>query len=99
MFSGLGCSGVGDKDATCRAGRTCAHMPYVTDKYSGNRIHVTDDMLETCPRCQGKGWYNYWPDENKLKMMFYRLTGRLRCILCGGSGSLVTVPWSVFYSE
>lgn len=71
-------------------------MPYVTNKYSGNQIHVTEDMLETCSRCGGKGWCNYFPDENKLKIMFYRLTGGLRCLPCGGSGKTLTEQGRAF---
>ena len=33
-----------------------AHMPYVTNKYSGNRIHVTDDIQkEGYARCTRRG--------------------------------------------
>ena len=70
-------------------------MPYVKNS-AGESFHVTDELLEICPRCEGKGWYNYWPDANKLTTMFFRLIGGLKCVACHGSGNTLTEQGRAF---
>lgn len=65
-------------------------MPYVMNRDTRFQIEVTADKFETCSRCEGKGWYNYFDYESQLKIMFYRLIGALRCIQCGGRGKTLT---------
>jgi hypothetical protein len=43
-----------------------------------------------------QGLVNYFPHENKLKTMFYRLIGGLRCIACRGSGKMLTEQGRAF---
>lgn len=59
-------------------------------KTTAGEIDIPEELVEPCPRCEGKGWYNYFPHENKLKTMFYRLIGGPRCLQCGGSGKTLT---------
>ena len=63
-------------------------MPYV--KTPEGDIEITEEFLETCPRCGGTGKYQYFPYANKLVALFHRLTGATRCIRCKGSGKTLT---------
>ena len=73
-------------------------MPYVKNS-AGESFHVADELLENCQRCEGKGWYNYWPHQNKLKTMFFRLIGGLRCVACSGSGKTLSEQGRAFIAR
>jgi DnaJ-class molecular chaperone len=76
-------------------------MPHLTTNVGD--IPCTDEQyarfLEKCHRCEGSGFYNYFPHENRFKILFLRLIGALKCLTCHGTGKVLTEEGKEFVAR
>lgn len=70
---------------------------------SAGEFICTDEQfarfIDKCGRCGGSGFYNYFPHENRLKILFLRLTGRMKCIPCRGTGKVLSEEGKEFVAH